>query len=633
MNHDSTPAPHSESPPVANPVFGAAEILWRDERTPFSPIYGDVYFSQAGGVAEKRAVFVEGCGLPERFAEPRDCRVLELGFGTGLGFLVTAAAFLAASPVGHSRLWFYSIEKHPWRPADFARLAAQWPEFSGLAAELVAQWPDIVPGFHRRYLAGGRIVLTWLFGEARAMLDALGESRFDAVYLDGFSPARNQAMWTQDLCAALRAHAVPGARLATYSAARPVADALRAAGFVVHKQPGFAGKRHRLLAIVPEAGAERVPARAAEGSAVVIGAGIAGLSAAYALARRGRTVQVFDAESPGSGASGNPAGLLTPLLTVDNNLASQLVQMGLGFARAQIAGLQAQGGSILADFTGAVQWVRNLDDAARQQRLLAQNPPDESLAVAGSARDLAERTGLAQDLPGWWYPGAGWVAPKTWLAALAATPGISLQCGQGVAALRWDAAAGCWHGLDSMGVACFATETLILATGAQAVSLLPELADTIFPCRGQVNISPQAGARLPCPVMREGYLVDLPSGERVYGASFKRGVIDTSPSVAETEENRLRLGQISPSLLAGMPPPTADAARVSLRATTRSRLPLVGAHTPPGAGALWLSIGHGSRGLVTAPLCGEHLAALIGDEPAVLPEPVARALAPRYRLR
>ena len=618
MTHDSKLAPPAD--------FAAAEILWRDDGAPFSPQYGDVYFSRAGGVAEKRAVFVEGCGLPERFATGQDCAVLELGFGTGLGFLVTAEAFLAAAGGEASRLWFHSIEKHPWRWADFERLRAHWPGLSPLSEELAAHWPDVVPGFHRRYLAGGRIVLTLLYGEAMPMLDALGDTRFDAFYLDGFSPARNQAMWSASVCRALMARAKPGARLATYSAARVVVDALGAAGFIVQKVPGFAGKRHRLLAMAPgsvEQQAKTLP----PAHAVVIGAGIAGLSAAFALARRGVAVTVFEAEAPGAGASGNPAGLLTPLLTVDNNLASQLVNAGLGYTRTQIAQLQQQGVPVEAAFTGAVQIVRNQDYAARQQRLLGQSPPDASLAVACTASALSEQTGLPHPLPGWWYPGAGWVAPRTWLAALAAAPGVQLCAGKSVAAIEWDAASHCWQGRDAAGEACFVTETLILATGAAATALVPALEAVVFPCRGQVNVSRITASAQPLPLMREGYLVDLPEGRRVYGASFKPRVTDTTPSAAETDENRRRLAEISPRLLDGMPDAMADDARVSLRATTRQRLPLVGAYHPAGGGVLWLSVGHGSRGLTTAPLCAEHLAAMIGEEPAVLPVTLANALA------
>src|SRR5258708_4433163 len=57
-------------------------------------------------------------------------------------------------------------------------------------------------------------------------------------------------------------------------------------------------------------GGRRARKRAAD--AVVVGAGIAGLSTAYHLAMRGRRILVVDRSEPGSGASGRNGGHLSP---------------------------------------------------------------------------------------------------------------------------------------------------------------------------------------------------------------------------------------------------------------------------------------------------------------------------------
>jgi tRNA 5-methylaminomethyl-2-thiouridine biosynthesis bifunctional protein len=68
----------------------------------------------------------------------------------------------------------------------------------------------------------------------------------DALYLDGFSPAKNPDLWSPRVCRNLARLAKPDATLATWSVAGSVRQALGEAGFVVEKRPGFGKKRQML---------------------------------------------------------------------------------------------------------------------------------------------------------------------------------------------------------------------------------------------------------------------------------------------------------------------------------------------------------------------------------------------------
>ena len=72
------------------------------------------------------------------------------------------------------------------------------------------------------------------------------EARVDAFFLDGFAPARNPDMWSEELFAQLGRLAAPGATFATYSAAGKVSRGMTAAGFAVEKKAGFGRKREML---------------------------------------------------------------------------------------------------------------------------------------------------------------------------------------------------------------------------------------------------------------------------------------------------------------------------------------------------------------------------------------------------
>lgn len=71
---------------MTGPIAQAA-LSWTDQGAPHSRRFDDIYFSAADGLAESRAVFLRGCGLPEAWRGRRHFAVGELGFGTGLNIL------------------------------------------------------------------------------------------------------------------------------------------------------------------------------------------------------------------------------------------------------------------------------------------------------------------------------------------------------------------------------------------------------------------------------------------------------------------------------------------------------------------------------------------------------------------
>ncbi len=217
----------------------AADLDWLDG-APVSRRWGDPYFSVAGGLAEARHVFLGGNGLPER-ARP-GFSILELGFGTGLNLLATLTALREA---GSGPVRYTSFEAFPMTHEDRRRALLAFPNMAGVAAEL-AEAMESGPGPWDL----GAVVLEIVLGDARETLPAW-KGRADAVYLDGFSPARNPEMWETALLATVAARMAPGATLATYSAAGAVRRALAEAGLEVERVPGFGTKRHMTRARRP----------------------------------------------------------------------------------------------------------------------------------------------------------------------------------------------------------------------------------------------------------------------------------------------------------------------------------------------------------------------------------------------
>jgi len=206
-----------------------AQIDWRDGHVPVSTRFDDPYFSLQDGVAETNHVFLAGNDLPPRF---RDAfHIAELGFGTGLNFLVALSAFRARGIAG--RLHFTSFEAYPLAPADLQQALSVHP---GLPVELLRNGvPDA--------LEGSDFALQVIPGDARQTLPCW-TGRADAWFLDGFSPAKNPELWGDSLMAQVARHTAPGGTAATYTAAGHVRRALDQAGFDVIRTPGYGRKRH-----------------------------------------------------------------------------------------------------------------------------------------------------------------------------------------------------------------------------------------------------------------------------------------------------------------------------------------------------------------------------------------------------
>ncbi|MEY1554048.1 tRNA (5-methylaminomethyl-2-thiouridine)(34)-methyltransferase MnmD [Yoonia sp. R2331] len=219
-----------------------ATLDWRDTdhgAVPVSTQFDDPYYSLSGGLEETRHVFLAGNDLPARFRG--DFHIAELGFGTGLNLLTTWAAWDAAGATG--QLTFTSFEAFPMATADMARALAAFPEVAPLTETLLSKWsPDAGPT-----QLTDSLTLNVITGDARRSLPAW-DGRADAWFLDGFSPAKNPALWEPELLAQVHAHSAPGGSAATYSAAGHVRQALTDAGFVVARIPGFGRKRHMTTA-------------------------------------------------------------------------------------------------------------------------------------------------------------------------------------------------------------------------------------------------------------------------------------------------------------------------------------------------------------------------------------------------
>src|ERR1700733_8686760 len=113
----------------SDPDPAASPVVWGLDGAPRSRRFDDVYFSNADGLAESRAVFLAGCGLPDAWVGRRRFTVGELGFGSGLNLLALLQLWARARPPG-GRLHLFSVDAFPMTAADAARALGRWPELA-----------------------------------------------------------------------------------------------------------------------------------------------------------------------------------------------------------------------------------------------------------------------------------------------------------------------------------------------------------------------------------------------------------------------------------------------------------------------------------------------------------------------
>jgi tRNA 5-methylaminomethyl-2-thiouridine biosynthesis bifunctional protein len=580
------------------------DVAWDEAGVLRSRTHGDVYFSRDGGLAESRAVFLAGCGLPGRWRGNRFFAVAELGFGTGLNALATWAEWVKNRPFSDAFLHILSIESQLLGRADAARALAAFPEVAHLADRLLARWPVRARGAQRLWFEGDGVCLTLLQAPAAEALTWI-EGPIDAWFLDGFAPARNADMWSADLFQRMAQLSAPGARAATYSVAASVREGLAAAGFTVAKRPGFGKKRERLEAwLLGEAAARGSP-----GPITIIGGGIAGASVAAAVRRRGGEALVLEkGPTLAHRASGNPAALLMPRFGAGP--AQGFFQDAYLFARAAYADL---GADVFTPHR-IQHWPASETEAQRFARIAADPPLPASLLEAEGA-GFAHAGGVVRPA----------LAVQAWTGAA--------QLNTAVQSLTRTQAG--WA-LSLAGGAALAATHVVFCAGAGA---LPAPLDwlPLQRRRGQINWGPLS---TPAHARASGnYAAPFEDGV-MFGATFTAAETDeAAPNAEDTAANLAALAQLSPEMAAGLDPSRLSA-RACVRAAAPDRIPIAGPALNPDTDdlralpGLYVLAGLGSRGLMTAPWLGEWIAARIFAEPTVMDPPSRAALAPeRFILR
>ncbi len=629
-----------------------ATVSWQQDASgkliPIANEFDDIYFAQTSGLNESDYVFLQANHLPSRFKHAichhHTFVIAETGFGTGLNFLATCRLWHSIAknmPKHHATLQFISTEKFPLTLNDLQTALSAWQKIDdcldSFAQALIATYPPPLAGCHRRHFTayGTHIILDLWQGDAADSLSTLAQHPsigVDAWFLDGFAPSKNSDLWSAALFDCIYKLSKPTTTLATFTAAGVVRRALLAIGATPQKIKGFGHKREMLTATF-----DKIPPKPDAPStkrALVIGTGIAGLTTAYSLAKRGTHVTLIDKQAPLAGASGNPRALLSPKLTAISHAHEHFPTLGFVYSQAfykaltheQIRDSKADNHPAIFSETGVLDWL--LPRQKSQEKLTAQLTDYPSLVKIDHHNTPDTFTAL--------FTSAGLVAPAALAAHILQHPRIHWQQDEIVAISEEDGQV-----LASSRTHTYHSDCAVICAGVDSEHLdTTGLGRTLYGTRhirGQVSwLTDSQLAEQLCrdyhpAVKYDGYACTFSEQQKLcvlFGASFIRNSDDCSITESDHRFNVDKLTHALPKLHLSADIPLAG--RASIRSQTPDYHPITGRLSPN----VYVNTAMGSKGFSFAPLCAEIIASLIyGEALPICPTLLAKISPDRARLQ
>ena len=379
-------------------------------------------------------------------------------------------------------------------------------------------------------------------------------------------------------------------------------------------------------------------------TAIVIGGGIAGCSTAYALAKRGIAVTLLERRDKlASEASGNPLAMLYPKLSIKPSMQSTLALQGFEFTLNLLQNLLAS--HQFFDACGLIQLAFNAREQANQATLA--DLYQLQLLNTNAASEIA---GITLKMVGLYLPQAGWVRPAALCEALCSAVLVSRKTI--THALKIEKIANRWRVFDAQNNE-FEADTVVICNANDIKQFTQCASIEIISVRGQVNFfaANNVSKYIKAIICSDHFLSPAVAGLHSIGTSYAPNDANLNLCEADTLQNLNALRKISPELFASLQVSVVNG-RVAWRSQTPDYMPLAGqllddrklSTNPPRYNAnpadlpwlqgLYVNAGHGSKGMITAPLCGELIACLATNSALPLDTKLASRLNPsRFLLK
>lgn len=207
--------------------------------TLYNESIGENYHSKHGALQESKHVFIDA-GLKHAIASfpDQEIAVLEVGFGTGLNFLMS----ITHSTEHNVALKYTGLEAFP--------LTIEELESTGYNAYVPDSiWKSLIDNYGKALLQAVNLLPNQQLKIVQTYLHRFETAqRFDLIYFDAFSVQHQPEMWTDEIIAHTCQFLKPGGIFVTYAITGKLKRALKTVGFTIEKLPGAPGKREMLRA-------------------------------------------------------------------------------------------------------------------------------------------------------------------------------------------------------------------------------------------------------------------------------------------------------------------------------------------------------------------------------------------------
>jgi len=637
-------------------LIQTANITWKEGR-PLIVSQDNTVVSAIHGVAQKHRRFVSASRLMSRIQTllPSTHVVLaNTSFGSALSFLLMLSLWEKHAPKNVT-LHYIASEPCPWTRDDIQKCIALWPSLKKNTQHLLAHYPVLTPGFHSIEFPDARVHLTLFVGEPSTCYQELlvcGNSRLEPrlrhYHVDAWVIHEHDLFTDKPFLATVGMLSKPKTTLTTFCEGEDVQQGLQQAGFTV--QPWLKLMRAEFTSMphlqttqhTPWHVASPAPTLIKEKTAIVLGAGLAGCYMASALARRGWSVTLLDAEgTPADGASGNKKAILYPKLTPFSSPLNAFMLNAHQYAFS--AYQQMLKTEPLGELCGILQ-LASYDKDTHLEAWVERYP---ELGILVSQERASCLAGIELQSGGVFIPRSGWVNSPMLCQYLINNNNIHWVGHQKVVAIHNDGKK--WHANGHEAT------VLVIANGSGANVFEQTKHLPLTAVRGQMTsmLSNEQSVSLKIPVCADIHVLPAEHGCHEVGATYQAGVSTRIGSSADDLENMMHLHTISSEVAWSC---RSNGSWVGVRAATPDYLPMVGPVVKPSSfkqcykhfatdakrwipemamhhEGLYVCAGFGSRGLTTIPLSAEWLAATISQEPFGMPRTMSQSLSPSRFLR